>query len=120
MTRLEERIAEREATYRRLERECAEFRRLYPETPLSALTDKVWEDVQAGVPMAAAFALDERKRFVLAAEAERTNRENKKVAPEGLSGGEEVFFSPSEVRQMTPAQVRKNYEKIIQSMEKWN
>ena len=120
LTRLEERIAEREATYRRLERECAEFRELYPETPLSALPDKVWADVQAGVPMAAAFALAERKRMILEAEAERVNRENKKNAPEGLSGSEEVYYSPAEVKAMTQEQVRKNYEKIIQSMEKWN
>lgn len=87
---------------------------------LSDLPDKVWEDVQNGIPMAAAFALAERKRMILEAEAERTNRENKKVAPEGLYGSEEIYFSPAEVRSMTQAEVKKNYEKIIQSMEKWN
>ena len=117
---LERQIDERREAYRRLERECAEFRALYPETPLSALSDKVWADVQAGVPMAAAFALAERKRALLEAEAERMNLQNKRIAPEGLSGSEEVYFSPAEVKLMTPEEVRKNYEKIIQSMEKWN
>lgn len=120
LNRLEEQIAERRATYARLERECAEFRELYPGLSLSDLPDKVWEDVQNGIPMAAAFALSERKRMILEAEAERTNRENKKVAPEGLYGSEEIYFSPAEVRSMTQAEVKKNYEKIIQSMEKWN
>ena len=103
----------------RLERECKEFRQLYPTTPLSALPDKVWEDVQAGVPMAAAFALAERKREMLEAEAKRMNEQNKKVAPEALTGSEEFFYSPAEVRAMTPEEVRKNYEKIIHSMKKW-
>lgn len=70
--------------------------------------------------MAAAFALAERKRALLEAEAERMNLQNKRIAPEGLSGSEEVYFSPAEVKLMTPEEVRKNYEKIIQSMEKWN
>ena len=120
LSRLEEQIEERKKVFHRLERECTEFRELYPDTPLSSLSDKIWADVQAGVPMAAAFALAERKRAILEAEAERINRENKKIAPQGLSSGEEIYFSPAEVKRMTPEQVRKNYDKIIQSMEKWN
>ena len=92
----------------------------YPETPLSSLPDAVWADVQAGVPMAAAFALAERRRLRLEEKAAKSNAENKKTAPEGLFGGEKCYFSPSEVRAMSPAQVRANYEKIIYSMQKWN
>ena len=51
LTDLEEKIAEQKAAYQRLERECAEFRELYPETPLSSLPDSVWADVQAGVAL---------------------------------------------------------------------
>lgn len=32
----------------------------------------------------------------------------------------EKYFTPSEVRKMTPKEVRENYDLIIQSMEKWN
>lgn len=30
------------------------------------------------------------------------------------------YFTPSEVRKMTPKEVRENYDLIIQSMKRWN
>ena len=120
LNELEARIAAREATYKKLERECAEFRELYPGVPLESLSDKVWEDVQNGVPVAAAFALAERRRILLEEKAQKSNAHNKKNAPGSVSGSEENFFSPAEVRAMTREQVRENYEKIMLSMQKWN
>jgi hypothetical protein len=32
---------------------------------------------------------------------------------------EQKFFSPEEVRKMTPNEVRKNYKAIMESMKKW-
>ena len=34
--------------------------------------------------------------------------------------GKGIYFSPSEVRQMSGAEVKKNYGLIIESMKKWN
>lgn len=120
LKQLEERITAKEEAYRRLERECAEFRELYPGVPLEGLSDKVWEDVQRGIPVAAAFALAERRRILLEEKAQKSNQQNKKCAPETICGKEELFFSPAEVRAMSPKQVRENYEKIMLSMQKWN
>lgn len=47
---------------------------------------------------------------------------NQKASPGALSGtdGEEQsFFSAEEVRKMTPGEVRKHYETIMRSMQKW-
>ena len=117
---LEERISAKEAAYLRLERECGEFRELYPGISLGSLSDSVWADVQKGVPVAAAYALYERRRALTEELAERVNAANKKNAPGKVSGTEAEFFSPAEVRKMSRKQVRENYDKIIYSMQKWN
>ena len=113
-------LASRDAARRRAEGEYEEFRALYPGIPLSSLPDSVWEDIQSGVPLAAAFALAERRRTLLEESARAQNRENKKRAPSGLEGTETPYFSPAEVRAMTPEEVRNQYDKIIASMQKWN
>ena len=117
---LEERLNAREAALLRLDRECGEFRELYPDVAFSSLSDKVWEDVQKGIPIAAAFALYERRCALTEELANKSNGENKKRAPGAVSGGEEEYFSPGEVRAMSQEEVRKNYDKIVYSMQKWN
>lgn len=120
LKRLEERVAAKEAAYLRLEREYAEFQELYPGVAFASLSDKVWEDVKNGIPIAAAFALYERRRALTEEIAKKSNAENQKKAPGALSGSEENYFTPAEVRAMNRDQVRANYEKIISSMQKWN
>ena len=101
--------------------EVGEFSELFPTVPLSSLPDSVWQSVRAGVPLAASYALYEKKTARLIADAERVNAKNSSssTGPVGREPSSD-FFSPDEVRAMSRDEVRKNYAKIMASMKKWN
>lgn len=118
--RLRRELAEREAYFARVEKECAEFRTLYPDTPLSSLPASVWEDVRNGIPVSAAYALTERRRALIEEIAAKSNRQNDERSAGALVNPENDFYSPAEVRAMSQSEVRANYDKILRSMPKWH
>ena len=99
--------------------EYAEFCDLYPDQSPDELPDDVWESVRRGVPLSAAFALAERKRVRTQEKARQLNEENKRRSSGSVKGDTSDYFSPDEVRGMTSAEVRANYQKILLSMKKW-
>lgn len=113
-------LNERITTHERIAAERSEFSALYPDVPLTSLPDSVWEDVRCGIPLAAAYALSERKAHLKALEADSQNRANshRSVGAHSTSGTD--YFSPAEVRAMSAAEVSRNYSAIIRSMKKWN
>ena len=118
---LKSQLSENRAVYDRLSADCSEFSELYPDVALSSIPDSVWASVKNGVPLAAAYALSERRAELALAKAEDVNSKNKSLSSGtlGKAGGGE-YFSPAEVRAMSPAEVRANYSKIINSMSKWH
>ena len=49
------------------------------------------------------------------------NIKNRKMSAGAVSQGDgEKYYSPSEVKRMTPAQVKKHYDEIVESMRHWN
>ena len=109
------------AAYERLSGECAEFSELYPSIPVTALPDSVWQSFKSGVPLAAAYALYEKKQAKRNAAAAAHNKTTKSAGFGCLGNNtENDFFTPDEVRAMTRADVRKNYQKILRSMENWH
>ncbi len=120
LTRLREELTRKEAVSFRLGRECAEFRDLYPETPLSSVPDEVWNAVRDGVPLPAAFALAERRRERLEQAAKDSNRRNLARSSGELGQEAPGYFSPEEVRRMSRDEVRENYSNILLSMQKWH
>lgn len=118
---LKKELSDTRAFYSRLEGECAEFSALYPEVPLGSLPDSIWLSVKNGVPLAAAYALEARKAELSAIRAQRINGENRNMSSGALNAdSHNDYFSPSEVRAMSAAEVRANYTKIINSMSKWH
>ena len=105
---------------RKAQSECAEFAELYPKVSLSDLPDSVWEDVGRGLPVAAAYALFERREAHLKRLADQVNAQNRSRSAGALANARAGHLSPAEVRSMSPAEVRKNYQSIMQSMQKWN
>lgn len=105
-----------------IEQEAAleEFRDLFPGVSLSTLPDAVLEDVKRGVPLSAAYALNERRSQRIAAVAESANAANRARSSGSAEGDSVGFLSPAEVRAMTPAEVRKQYRQILLSMPKWH
>ena len=120
LTRLREELARKESVSFRLGRECAEFRELYPETPLSSVPDEVWNAVRDGVPLPAAFALAERRRERLEQAAKDSNRRNLARSSGELGQEAPGYFSPEDVRRMSRDEVRENYSNILLSMQKWH
>ena len=109
------------AFYGRMTAECAEFSELYPSVPLSSVPDTIWESVKRGVPIAAAYALYEKKDTVARSKAELINNANSLSSSGPIdSPRAEEYFSPAEVKAMSAAEVRANYSTIIRSMSKWH
>ena len=106
---------------KRMLRECEEFREYFPDSELSSVPDEVWESVKGGVPLAAAYALYSRKNELHKNRINEINQRNKDMSAGSVKrGGEDKFYSPSEVRAMTREQVKSNYTDIIESMRHWN
>lgn len=96
--------------------ELDEFCQLFPNVSLASLPCEVREAVDGGVPLAAAYALFEKR------EAHRT-AVGKKSAEGSWRGmnesGAGEYYSPAEVREMSQKEVHKNYKKIMESMKHW-
>ncbi len=119
LTRLREEITAREAFRARLEQEYDDFAALYPEVALTSLSDAVWTSVQNGTPLAAAYALEERRQMLLNRCAEQSNAENHAKSAGGIQNAPNTHYTVSEVRAMSRAEVRENMTQIMESMKKW-
>ena len=120
LNRLRTTLAERDAFWGRIGKDCEDFFTLYPDTAISELSDEVWEDVKRGIPIAAAYALSERRRALNEQRAAESNLRNSQRSSGALEATESDYFSPAEVRTMSQSEVRANYHKIMQSMQKWH
>ena len=119
LSALREELAKRDSRLEQMGAEYEEFSTLYPKTPLSEIPDSVWENVKKGIPIAAAFALFEKKRMQSEQNASQSNHNNASRSAGALSPTRSDYFSPAEVRAMSQQEVRENYQKILQSMQKW-
>lgn len=114
-------LEEKKKVFERMSREIGEFSEIFPERSVNTIPDSVWESVKAGIPLAAAYALYERKNAVRADAASRINERNGEKSTGAIGRtSTENFYTPDEVRAMSRSEVRKNYSKIIESMKKWN
>ena len=118
---LREELLEKRKAFEKMSRDIGEFEELFPEKNVNEIPDSVWESVKTGIPLAAAYALYERKNAIRRDAAESTNTVNSARAT-GPIGRDvtETFYTPDEVRAMSRAEVQKNYSKILESMKKWN
>ena len=119
LTHLQEEISKRDMRLEQISKEFEEFNTLYPNISLSTLQDSVWSDVRRGIPIAAAYALAQRREEHIAQKAALSNLHNQQLSSGALQPVKSDYFSPDEVRAMSQSEVRANYQKIIQSMEKW-
>ena len=121
LCRLRAELEEKKSSLERLGKEISEFSELFPNEPLTALPDSVWESVRGGIPLAAAYALYRRKTELRIEKANATNRKNSEMST-GAIGRDttESFYTPDEVRAMSRSEIKKNYSKILDSMKKWN
>ena len=101
--------------------EIKEFAEIFGADNVSNIPDEVWESTNRGVPLAAAYALYEKKAAQRAEMTERVNKKNESMSAGAIKNATNPeFFSPTEVRAMSAKEVKKNYNRIIESMKKWN
>ena len=123
LKQLREELASRDARMHqeeRITREYAEFCDLYPETPISSISSDVWQTVENGTSLAAAFALAERKKAISLKKAGESNATNRARSAGAVNNAQSIEFSPAEVRAMSSEEVRANLPKIMRSMQKWH
>ena len=94
-----------------------EFSKDFPEVDLKSIPEEVFDGMRSGNSLASSYALYKIR-------ADRISEQNQKNAYRssgriGKSAASE-YFSADEVRKMSPAEVKANYTKIIESMKKWN
>ncbi len=113
-------IEEERAHNSRMLSEYSEFSELFPDVAIENVGESVWESVKHGIPLAAAYALYDRKRSVAASAAHAVNEKNSVASTGALgTGAGEEYFSAAEVRSMSKSEVSANYDKIMASMKKW-
>ena len=101
--------------------QLGEFEELFPSVAPEDIPGSVWESVRQGNSLAAAYALHHRRREIRDQKLNDVNRANAMNSSGSIgnkTGAE--FFTPDEVRAMSQSEVRANYQRIIESMKKWN
>lgn len=107
---------------RDFEQDIALFHQLFPEVKAEDIPQEVWDRVEKGESLAASFSLHQMQKQREAEHIDKVNRENEEKAPPKIrhDGKEFTYFSPEAVRAMSRSEVKKNYDAILASMEKWN
>jgi len=97
-----------------------EFHELYPDVEIEDLPDEVLEQSQNGIPLAAAYALYERKQFMARKKANKVNQDNARKSPGNIAhdGSNDGTFTFDQIKKMSADEVRKHYEQIIDSLNK--
>lgn len=116
---LRQRLETAERTAREISAGWREFTELYPDADLNSLPDTFNSDIERGIPPAAAYALEMRRREIRRLKIEESDRRAREMSSGRVSGTDDGLYSPDEVRAMPPAEVRKNIEKIRRSMKSW-
>lgn len=112
---------EAEQTNSRMLKELTEFSEYFPEVDIHKIPSEVWEQVKNGASLSASFALNLRKIEIERKKTNDFNEKNRRMSAGSLTEGDgERYFSPSEVKRMTPAQVKSHYDEIVESMRHWN
>lgn len=101
--------------------QISEFSELFPSIAINAIPDEVWSEVKKGSSLAASYAVYEKRITEAARKIESVNLKNASSAAGSVGKHPaQEFFSPDDVRKMSPSEVRASFAKIKRSMEKWN
>ena len=116
---LRSRLETAERTAREISAGWREFTELYPEADISSLPDSFNAAIERGIPPAAAYALELRRKEVRLARIKAADQRARELSAGKLNPVDDSLYSPDEVRAMPPSEVRKNIEKIRRSMKSW-
>ena len=112
---------EKEKVNSRMIKELNEFSEYFPDVDVHSIPNEIWEQVKNGASLSASFALNLRKLEIERKKASDFNEKNRRMSAGSITDGEgEKYYSPSEVKRMSPAQVKLHYDDIVESMRHWN
>ena len=97
----------------------AELIELFPSAELRSMPDSFKEAVKRGVPPAAAYALEMRRREVNAKRAAEARKNALATSFGKVDSASDTLYTPDEVRAMSREEVRENYGRIMESMRRW-
>lgn len=105
-----------------MEEDISLFHTLFPEVKAEEIPQEVWDRVEKGESLAASYALFAVTKYREEERIQKVNEENGKKAPPRVdaAASDGDYFSPEAVKSMTRSEIRRNYDKILSSMEKWN
>ncbi len=106
----------------RMQEDISLFHSLFPEVKAQDIPEEVWARVENGESLAASFALFTVQKAKEEEHIRAVNEENEKKAPPRIrhDGKETEYFSPEAVKAMSRSEIKKNYDAILASMDKWN
>ena len=116
---LRTRLESAERTAREISAGWRELSELYPDADISSLPNSFTNAVERGIPPAAAYALEMRRREVERAKIEEAAERSRKMSAGKIKSADDKLYSPEEVRAMSPSEVKNNIEKIRRSMKSW-
>ena len=118
---LRAKLEKKESEDARMFAEIGEFSELFPEKKLESIPEEVWNRVREGIPLAAAYALYEKKTEMKNKLVGMVNEQNAHKSSGSISHSrDDLYYSPDEVRKMSASEVKEKYNIIIESMKKWN
>lgn len=103
-----------------IEKDVAEFRRLFPDVKTESIPEAVWNDAANGAGLTAAYALYSVGKANLEDRASNVNAFNggRSAASSAENDGEE-HLTEKQVSAMKSADIKRNYKSILKSMKKW-
>ncbi|MBE6689596.1 MAG: hypothetical protein E7588_10060 [Ruminococcaceae bacterium] len=103
-------------------RELDRLWEVFPDIKIEDMPDEVWELVEKGETLLGAYCITLTKKAIEERAATEKNAENSLKTPPAVknSGDTKQYFTRDEVSKMTRDQVRKNYDRIVDSMKHWN
>lgn len=118
---LNEKLLQKENEAKRIAEELGGFSEAFPEVEIKSVPDEVWDSVKNGNSLAASYALYVHRTGMKQAQICEQNDRNAYFSSGHLGkSAKSEYFSPDEVKRMSPSEVRASYSKIIESMKKWN
>lgn len=101
----------------------------YPDIEPNTIPKDVWDMVANGKSLLDAYRYHENKtlkeqlaKVSQQEKAKQVNQQNAEISPGSVTGQGETdtgFFSKAQVESMSPSDVKRNYNKIMQSMKFW-
>ena len=105
----------------RMRAELSGFAEYFPEVELEEIPEEIWDRVRRGASLSSEYSLLLHKREMAKRRIGEYNEKNRKMSAGAVGIGEgEKYYSPSEVKKMSPAYVKAHYDDIIESMRHWN